>query len=77
MKQQNSNLWQLSGMGIMPKHLKSNMEKLQNLETELAKEQEKLKKLDTNLIKQQVDEDDIAAVLSRWTKIPVDKTQNN
>lgn len=45
------------------------------LQAELDKEQEKIKKLDTQLIKQQVDEHDIAAVLSRWTKIPVEKLQ--
>ena len=47
--------------------------KIVKLESEVAKEQEKIKKLDTNLIKQQVDEDDVAAVLSRWTKIPATK----
>ena len=51
--------------------------KIAKLEAELAKEQEKLKKLDTNLIKQQVDEHDIAAVLSRWTKIPVEKLKKS
>ncbi|HZW60693.1 MAG TPA: AAA family ATPase [Candidatus Babeliales bacterium] len=43
------------------------------LEKDIATEQEKLKKLKTQLIKQQVDEHDVAAVLSRWTKIPVEK----
>ena len=47
------------------------------LESELAKEQEKLKKLKTNLIQQQVGENDVAAVLARWTKIPVEKLQVN
>lgn len=51
--------------------------KIAKLEAEVVKEQEKLKKLDTNLIKQQVDEDDIAAVLSRWTKIPVAKLKKS
>ena len=51
--------------------------KIAKLEAEVAKEQEKLKKLDTNLIKQQVDEDDVAAVLSRWTKIPVAKLKKS
>ncbi|MFI5332894.1 MAG: ATP-dependent Clp protease ATP-binding subunit [Candidatus Babeliales bacterium] len=45
------------------------------LEKEIAKEQEKIKGLKTTLIKQQVDEYDIANVLSRWTKIPVEKLQ--
>lgn len=49
--------------------------KIAKLHAELDKEQEKIKKLDTQLIKQQVDEHDIAAVLSRWTKIPVEKLQ--
>lgn len=46
---------------------------LVKLEKELQTEQEKLKKLDTHLIKQQVDESDVAAVIARWTKIPVEK----
>lgn len=51
--------------------------KIAKLEAEVIKEQEKLKKLDTNLIKQQVDEDDVAAVLARWTKIPVAKLKKS
>ena len=51
--------------------------KIAKLESEVAKEQEKLKKLDTHLIKQQVDEEDIAIVLSRWTKIPVSKLKKS
>ncbi len=51
--------------------------KIAKLEAEVAKEQEKLKKLDTHLIKQQVDEDDVAMVLSRWTKIPVAKLKKS
>ena len=46
--------------------------KYQNL---LAQEQEKIKALKTHLIKQEVDEADIAAVLSRWTGIPTEKLQ--
>ena len=41
----------------------------------LEEEQEKIKKLTTQLIKQEVDEHDIAAVLSRWTGIPAEKLQ--
>lgn len=51
--------------------------KIAKLEAEIAKEQEKLKKLDTHLIKQQVDEDDVAMVLARWTKIPVAKLKKS
>lgn len=51
--------------------------KIAKLETEVTKEQEKLKKLDTHLIKQQVDEDDVAMVLARWTKIPVAKLKKS
>lgn len=47
------------------------------LEKELAAEQEKIKNVKTNLIKQQVDEHDIATVLARWTKIPVEKLQTS
>jgi ATP-dependent Clp protease ATP-binding subunit ClpB len=45
------------------------------LEKELENEQQKIKELKTHLIKQMVDEHDIAAVISRWTKIPVEKIQ--
>lgn len=51
--------------------------KLVKLENDLAKEQEKLKSADTQLVKQVVDEDDIAMVLSRWTKIPVEKLKES
>lgn len=51
--------------------------KIAKLEQQVQKEQEKLKKLDVHLIKQYVDEDDVAAVLSRWTKIPVEKLQKS
>lgn len=51
--------------------------KIAKLEQELAKEQEKLKELNPQLIKQQVDEHDIAQVLSRLTKIPVEKLQTS
>jgi len=50
--------------------------KIAKLEQELSKQQEALKKLDSQLVKQQVDENDIAAVLSRWTKIPVEKLKS-
>lgn len=43
------------------------------LEKELEQVQETLKNLKTHLIKQQVDEHDIANVVSRWTKIPAEK----
>ena len=45
------------------------------LEKELADEQQKIKELKTHLVKQYVDEHDIEAVVSRWTKIPVEKLQ--
>ncbi len=47
--------------------------KLAQLEKQLETEQEKLAKTTTGLVKQEVDEDDIAAVVARWTKIPVEK----
>lgn len=49
--------------------------KLVNLQQELSKEQEKIKQLKQPLIKEEVDENDIAVVLSRWTGIPVEKLQ--
>jgi ATP-dependent Clp protease ATP-binding subunit ClpB len=47
--------------------------KLVDLEKRMKQEQEKLKSLPTNLIKEAVDEHDIALVLSRWIKVPVEK----
>ena len=47
--------------------------KLAELEKKLTAQEAKLKKVGTPLIKEEVDEDDIAAVLSRWAKIPVEK----
>lgn len=49
--------------------------KLVKLEHELVLQQEKLKSLSSHMVKQQVDEHDIAKVLSRWTGIPVEKLQ--
>ena len=49
--------------------------KLVKLEHELTLQQEKLKSLSSHMVKQQVDEHDIAQVLSRWTGIPVEKLQ--
>jgi len=47
--------------------------KIVKLEKELLELQEKLKSVETALVKNKVDEDDIASVLARWTKIPVEK----
>jgi ATP-dependent Clp protease ATP-binding subunit ClpB len=47
------------------------------LETQLAAEQQKIKELKTHLLKQEVDEDDVAAVLARWTKIPAEKLKES
>lgn len=46
---------------------------LVKLENELAQEQAALKKLPTHMVRQEVESDDIAKVLSRWTGIPVEK----
>ena len=51
--------------------------KLVKLENELLEAQNQLKNADLELVKFQVDEDDIAAVLSRWTKIPVEKLKES
>lgn len=48
---------------------------LVQLQKELEKEQEKLQELKTHLIKEEVDEHDVAVVLSRWTGIPVEKLE--
>jgi len=50
---------------------------LAKLQTKLDEEQKKLTTLKTQLIKEEVDEQDIAAVLSRWTGIPVKKLQTS
>jgi ATP-dependent Clp protease ATP-binding subunit ClpB len=50
---------------------------LVQLEKELEAEQEKVKAMDGKLVKQFVDEDDIAAVLARWTKIPAEKLKQS
>ena len=48
--------------------------KLAQLERELAAEEERLRQSGgMQLLKQEVDEDDIAAVVSRWTGIPVSR----
>lgn len=46
---------------------------LAKLQQDLAKEQEKIAALKPHLIKEDVDEHDVAQVLSRWTGIPVEK----
>jgi ATP-dependent Clp protease ATP-binding subunit ClpB len=51
--------------------------KLVKLANELEREQEKITKLETHLIKEEVDEDDVARVLSRWTGIPAEKLQTS
>ncbi len=50
---------------------------LAKLQKSLADEQEQVKKLKHGLVKQEVDESDIATVLSRWTGIPVEKLQES
>jgi len=51
--------------------------KIAKLEKELATQQAKLKITESKLVKQEVDEDDIAKVLSRWTKIPAEKLKSS
>jgi len=47
------------------------------LEKNLAAQQEALKKLNPILVKQEVDEHDVAKVVSRWTGIPVKKLETS
>lgn len=47
--------------------------KIVDLEKRLVQEEQKIKNGATHLIKEEVDEDDIAAVLARWIKVPVEK----
>jgi len=51
--------------------------KIADLEKKLEVENEKLKKLKTHFLKEEVDENDIAIVLSRWLKIPVEKLKED
>jgi ATP-dependent Clp protease ATP-binding subunit ClpB len=48
---------------------------LSKLEAQLAQQQEKIKSSKSTLLKHQVDEHDIAKVLSRWSGIPVEKLE--
>lgn len=50
---------------------------LVELEKKLNALQETLKKRDTRLVKEEVDEDDIASVLSRWVGIPAQKLRED
>ncbi len=47
--------------------------KIVDLEKKLAAAQQTLEKTASKLIKEEVDENDIAAVLARWIKVPVEK----
>jgi ATP-dependent Clp protease ATP-binding subunit ClpB len=47
--------------------------KIAELEKQLKIEQDNVQKTSTGMVKESVDEHDIAAVLSRWTHIPVEK----
>lgn len=47
------------------------------LEQRLSQEQERLKIVSPKLIKEEVDEQDVAKVLARWTGIPVEKLQES
>jgi len=49
--------------------------KIAELEGQLDEEQKKIKKIKTTLIKQEVDEHDIAKIVSRWTGIPAQKLE--
>ena len=49
--------------------------KIADLEQKLRQEQEALKKQKTTLIKQEVDEQDIAQIVSRWTGVPAKKLE--
>ncbi len=50
---------------------------INKLEEQLQKAQEQLKKLKPKLIKQEVDEHDVAKVVSRWTGIPAEKLETS
>ena len=50
---------------------------LVKLHGQLEKEQTALKESGAHLIKEEVDEDDIALVLSRWIKVPVEKLKED
>lgn len=50
---------------------------LNELEQQLAAKQENLTKQPSKYIKEQVDEDDVAHVLARWIRVPVEKLQDS
>lgn len=47
------------------------------IEKDIEQQQEKLKNLTTHMVKEEVDEEDIAKVLARWTGIPAEKLQTS
>jgi ATP-dependent Clp protease ATP-binding subunit ClpB len=51
--------------------------KLAELEKKVAEQEERLKEMKSRMTKEEVDEDDVAAVLSRWLKIPVEKIKED
>jgi len=51
--------------------------KLVELDKKMEGEQNKLKNLKTHMMKEDVDENDIALVLSRWLKVPVEKLKTD
>jgi hypothetical protein len=61
------------GSGKSVRQLAQLVLKLVELEKKLITAQEKLAATEGKLIKEEVDEDDIAAVLARWIKVPVEK----
>ncbi|MDQ5890260.1 MAG: ATP-dependent Clp protease ATP-binding subunit ClpB [Candidatus Dependentiae bacterium] len=50
---------------------------LNDLERQMAQKQQELGANKTSLIKEQVDEDDIAHVLARWIRVPVEKLKES
>ena len=50
---------------------------LVELEKKIAAEQSKLAKLTAHFVKEEVDEEDIAVVLARWIKVPVEKLRED
>jgi ATP-dependent Clp protease ATP-binding subunit ClpB len=64
-----------SGDYARASHLKYG--KLSELEKQLATKQEAMQQHTSGLIKEAVDEDDIAHVLARWIKVPVEKLKES
>jgi ATP-dependent Clp protease ATP-binding subunit ClpB len=76
-EQANTAFQQAERLGDYAKASEIKYGKLVKLEEELEHERSKINALKTHLVRDTVDEQDIAAVLARWTGIPVEKLKTS